>query len=98
YFVVGSISSLAYAQTLYLLPVSLFGMSISAAELPEMSRQNISDNFQKALSERIQKAQKRMMFFIIPSCFTFIFLAQPVVTLIYKTGEFGFNEVKIVSE
>ena len=28
---------LAYAQTLYILPVSLFGMSVSAAELPAMS-------------------------------------------------------------
>ena len=25
------------AQTIYMLPVSLFGMSVSAAELPEMS-------------------------------------------------------------
>src|SRR5690606_7661922 len=32
------IANLTYAQTLYLLPVSLFGMSVSAAELPEMSR------------------------------------------------------------
>ena len=35
---IGALSVLGYAQTLYLLPVSLFGMSISAAELPAMSR------------------------------------------------------------
>jgi putative peptidoglycan lipid II flippase len=33
----GAVSALAYAQTLYILPVSLFGMSVSAAELPVMS-------------------------------------------------------------
>src|ERR1700719_113251 len=33
----GAVSALAYAQTLYTLPVSLFGMSVSAAELPMMS-------------------------------------------------------------
>ena len=33
-----ALAALNYAQTLYLIPVSLFGMSISAAELPEMSR------------------------------------------------------------
>src|SRR5208283_2199654 len=33
----GAVSALAYAQTLYTLPVSLFGMSVSAAELPLMS-------------------------------------------------------------
>jgi putative peptidoglycan lipid II flippase len=33
----GAVAALAYAQTIYLLPVSLFGMSVSASELPEMS-------------------------------------------------------------
>src|SRR5690349_16046870 len=33
----GAVAALSYAQTLYTLPVSLFGMSISAAELPVMS-------------------------------------------------------------
>ena len=33
----GAVSALAYAQTIYLLPVSLFGMSVSASELPAMS-------------------------------------------------------------
>ena len=34
----GSVVALTYAQSLYTLPVSLFGMSVSAAELPAMSR------------------------------------------------------------
>ncbi|MBN2354900.1 murein biosynthesis integral membrane protein MurJ, partial [candidate division KSB1 bacterium] len=33
----GAFAALSYAQTLYLLPLSLFGMSVSAAELPAMS-------------------------------------------------------------
>ena len=33
----GAVAALAYTQTIYLLPVSLFGMSISNAELPEMA-------------------------------------------------------------
>ena len=35
----GAVSILTCAQTLYLLPVSLFGMSVSAASLAEMSRE-----------------------------------------------------------
>ena len=31
-------SALTYAQVLYLLPISLFGMAVAAAELPELSR------------------------------------------------------------
>ena len=33
----GAFSGLGYAQTIYLLPVSLFGMAVSASELPAMS-------------------------------------------------------------
>src|SRR4029434_7528891 len=32
-----AVAALTYAQSLYTLPVSLFGMSVSAAELPAMS-------------------------------------------------------------
>src|SRR5207248_5025491 len=34
---IGAVAALTYAQSLYTLPVSLFGMSISAAELPAMA-------------------------------------------------------------
>jgi len=35
----GAVAALSYAQTLYTLPVSLFGMAVAAAELPVMSGQ-----------------------------------------------------------
>ena len=34
---IGAVAGLTNAQTLYTLPVSLFGMSVSAAELPAMA-------------------------------------------------------------
>ncbi len=38
YLAAGAVASLSYAQTLYILPISLFGMAIAASELPELSR------------------------------------------------------------
>ena len=35
----GTVAAFGYAQTIYLLPVSLFGMAVSAAALPSMSAQ-----------------------------------------------------------
>ena len=35
---VGALGALRYAQILYVLPVSLFGLSVAASELPELSR------------------------------------------------------------
>ena len=32
-----AVAGLSYAQTIYFLPISLFGMSVAAAELPQMS-------------------------------------------------------------
>ena len=58
---------LAYGANLYLLPVSLFGMSISAAELPEMAttRRETEEDLAR-LRGRIVRAARRIAFFIVP--------------------------------
>ncbi len=35
---IGAVAALNYGQVFYMLPVSLFGLSVAAAELPSMSR------------------------------------------------------------
>ncbi len=70
---VGAVASLAYAQTLYLLPVSLFGMSVAAAELPAMSR--LRDGDEAAVGEvgsRLGDGLARISFFVLPSAVAFI--------------------------
>lgn len=97
----GSVSNLAYAQTLYTLPVSLFGMSISASELPEMSSiVGISDKDKsvvyKKLQERLQKSVERVSFFIIPSICAFVVLGDVLISALYQTGKFTENDTHIV--
>ncbi len=93
----GAVSSLAYAQTLYLLPVSLFGMSISAAELPSMS-QATGDNeeINKYLRGRLNKALQQIAFFIIPSVVGFVFLGDFIVGAVFQTGQFDSQNTKTV--
>jgi putative peptidoglycan lipid II flippase len=50
---IGGVAAIGYAQTLYMLPVSLFGMSVAAAELPELSRHR------KAAAEVLRHARQR---------------------------------------
>jgi putative peptidoglycan lipid II flippase len=93
----GAVSNFAYAQTLYLLPVSLFGMSISASELPEMSsiigsEQEIHDR----LRFRLQRGIKKISFFIIPSLCAFLFLGDVLVSALYQTGKFTEKDTHIV--
>jgi putative peptidoglycan lipid II flippase len=90
----GALSGLGYAQTLYLLPLSLFGMSVSAAELPSMSSA-IGDQHEIAeyLQSRLKSGLKRIAFFIIPSAVAFLALGDVIVAAIYQTGRFGHDDV-----
>lgn len=93
----GAVSALAYAQTLYLLPVSLFGMSISASELPEMSSVlGSQEEIYVKLRERLQRALEKVAFFIVPSVCAFIFLGDVLVAALFQTGAFKTEQTHIV--
>jgi putative peptidoglycan lipid II flippase len=83
----GAVALLAYAQTIYLLPISLFGMSVAASELPELSRMRAEAEHD--LARRVSAALHRTGYFVIPSAVAFFFLGDVVVGAIYQTGAFG---------
>jgi putative peptidoglycan lipid II flippase len=85
----GSVVALTYAQSLYTLPVSLFGMSVSAAELPAMSRA-IGSNEEVAdvLRHRLDEGLRRIAFFIVPSSMAFLALGDVIAAVLYQTGQF----------
>ncbi len=93
----GPVSALAYAQMIYLLPVSLFGMSVSAAELPAMSSATGSaEEIAKALRERISRGLQQIAYFVIPSAVAFLVLGDVVVATLYRSGAFGAKDVTYV--
>lgn len=97
YLPTGAVSSLAYAQTLYLLPISLFGMSVAAAELPQMSRQTGSDaEIHAALRKRLERGLRQIAFFVIPSLVAFLFIGRILVAALYQTGAFGEEQTRYV--
>jgi putative peptidoglycan lipid II flippase len=93
----GAVSSLAYAQTLYLLPVSLFGMSVSAAELPSMSQAVGSDEeIREYLQGRLNRGLQQIAFFVIPSVVAFLLLGDLIVGAVFQTGQFDANSTQTV--
>lgn len=85
----GAVVSLTYAQSLYTLPVSLFGMSISAAELPTMSRAlGSADQIADVLRHHLDAGLKRIAFFIVPSSMAFVALGDVIASVLYQTGKF----------
>lgn len=85
----GAVAALAYAQTLYLMPISLFGMAVSAAELPAMSSAlGEESEIAEQLRNRLSKALRQVAFFVVPSAAAFIAIGDSVVAAIYQTGRF----------
>jgi putative peptidoglycan lipid II flippase len=93
----GAVAALANAQTLYLLPVSLFGMSVSAAELPQMSGALGTDSeVAEILRKRLDVGLRQIAFFVVPSAAAFLFLGNVVVGAIYQTGRFNRGDTTYV--
>jgi putative peptidoglycan lipid II flippase len=85
----GAVVALNYAQSLYTLPVSLFGMSVSAAELPAMSKTLGSASVvAETLRRRLDEGLKRISFFIVPSAVAFLALGDVIAAVLYQTGRF----------
>jgi putative peptidoglycan lipid II flippase len=85
----GSLAALSTAQTLSFLPISLFGMSLSAAELPAMSSATGTEQeIAAVLRERLRSSSRRIGFFVIPSAVAFFALGDVVAAAIYQTGRF----------
>ncbi|HEY6347950.1 MAG TPA: murein biosynthesis integral membrane protein MurJ [Candidatus Angelobacter sp.] len=93
----GAVAALFNAQTLYMLPISLFGMSVSAAELPAMSSALGSEQqVAEALRSRISSSTRRIVFFVVPSAVAFLALGDIVAATIYQSGKFSVADAKYV--
>src|SRR3984957_9872312 len=93
----GAVSALAYAQTLYTLPVSLFGMSVSAAELPVMSGAiGSADEVAGILRARMNSGLRQITFLVIPSVAAFLVLGDVIVAAIYQSGRFTHSDANYV--
>ncbi|HVN80393.1 MAG TPA: murein biosynthesis integral membrane protein MurJ [Terriglobia bacterium] len=85
----GAVAALSYAQVLYTLPLSLFGMSVSAAELPTMSRALGSEaEIASQLRGRLNSSLYRVALFVVPSAVVFLAFGDVVSRAIYQSGQF----------
>ena len=85
----GGVSSLAYAQLIQVLPVSLFGTSVAAVSLPDLSRDAVTAMPNDQLRSRIATGFRRITFFVMPSSVAFAALGPVIVGALFQTGRFG---------
>ncbi len=85
----GALATLSYAQTISMLPVSLFGMSIAASELPAMSGATGSrEEIAAALRTRLVSGRARIAFFVIPSVVALVLFGRVMASALYESGAF----------
>jgi putative peptidoglycan lipid II flippase len=90
---VGAPTAIRFAQTLYTLPISLFGMSIAAAELPELSRSG-ADLSQ--LAARTRASLERQLFLVAPSAVALAMIGETIVAALYQDGAFTADNTRVV--
>ena len=95
---VGAMSAITFAQILYTLPVSLFGMSISVAALPGMSESHGEEGQSRAVALRAQleRGLQQIAFAVIPSAVAFAFLGDVIASALYQTGDFSGRDARYV--
>lgn len=83
----GALSALGYAQLLYTLPISLFAMSVAAAELPELSR--MSGGADAEAARRIERSLRQIAFLTLPTVVGYLAFGYLAAGAIFRTGSFG---------
>jgi putative peptidoglycan lipid II flippase len=91
---VGAVSAFTYAQVLYLLPISLFGMSVAAAELPELSRLGPASTAQ--IRQRLVDGLDRIAFYVAPVQAVYLLAGGVVVGALLQRGEFDGDDTRRV--
>lgn len=93
----GGVTALENATRLYLLPVGVFGVSISTVIFPVLSKA-VAKNDLKTAEENIVKGLNILLFLIIPSIAVLTFYSADVIRLTLSYGKFGEEAVKVTSE
>lgn len=90
----GAITGLGLAQVLYLLPIGIFAMSVAAADLPELAREQHS---RPSVAARMRAGHERVAFYVVFSAVAFIVVGRPIVGALFQRGDFSADDARFVS-
>jgi putative peptidoglycan lipid II flippase len=96
----GAPAALNAAQAIYMLPVSLFGMSVSAAELPAMAGAGAGaageERANAELRRRLDAGLRQIAYFVVPSAVAFAGLGHMIAQVLYQRGSFSASDSRYV--
>jgi putative peptidoglycan lipid II flippase len=89
----GAVAAFGYAQVIYTLPVSLFGMAVSAASLPSMSAEA---DARDRLHAQTEAGLRTIAYPVVPSVAAFLALGDVICAALFQTGRFKDEDVRYV--
>ena len=90
----GGIASLHFATNIFLLPVTIFTISISTAIMPDISRLSVKKNIEE-LKELLSQLITFSFYFFIPIFFSLIFFGDKLIKIFLERGAFDSNSTNL---
>jgi putative peptidoglycan lipid II flippase len=87
----GAVAVLGYAQTLYILPISLFALSVAASELPELAG---ARHATERLRVDVGKGVERVIYFLAPTTIAYLVVGDVIIAALLQRGQFGPDDVR----
>jgi putative peptidoglycan lipid II flippase len=91
----GAASADRFAQMPYLLPISLFGLSMAASELPELSRLR-GEGAAPQMLARVRRVLGAMAFLNIPTVVGYLAFGYLIIGALYRSGSFTVSDTWLV--
>ncbi|HWK68461.1 MAG TPA: murein biosynthesis integral membrane protein MurJ [Rhizobiaceae bacterium] len=93
-----AVSSLAYADRVYQLPLGVVGIAVAIVLLPELARALKAGNAQEA-SNLQNRSVEFTLFLTLPAAAALLVMSEPIVRVLYERGAFAAtNSTPVVSE
>ena len=89
----GAIAYLDRAQVLYLMPISVFAVSVAAADLPELAREQ--DSVER-MHERLVVGAARVLLFLVYALIAFVVFGRLIVGALYQRVNFTADDTYVV--
>lgn len=93
----GGLTALSYANNLYLLPLGVFGTTISTIIFPTMSKATAKGDIE-SVTKSVNGGLKLVALLVIPSTIAFTIFANDIVKVVYGYGKFDASAVKVTAE
>ena len=85
----GMVATFAYATSVSVLPVSIFGMAVSATELTEMARATgQEEDVATFLRGRLNRGLRHIAYFVVPCAMAFLAFGEAISAILFEHGRF----------